>query len=98
LLNIDDRAVGVVRIDYRDKIAVVRLVAILESEQGKGHGKQLNAMIEAEARKHGVETLRVNAAPGAVGYYEKMGWQHATWNARELIGLAKDCVQMTKVL
>lgn len=98
LLNLEDRAVGVVRIDYRDKIAVVRLVAILESEQGKGHGKQLNAMIEAEAKKHGVETLRVNAAPGAVGYYEKMGWQHATWNARELIGLAKDCVQMTKVL
>lgn len=98
LLHLEDRAVGVARIDYRDNIAVVRLVAIIESEQGKGHGRQLSAMIEAEAKNHGVQTLRVNAAPGAVGYYEKMGWQHAIWNASELIGLAKDCVQMTKAL
>ncbi|MBG6209259.1 N-acetylglutamate synthase-like GNAT family acetyltransferase [Labrenzia sp. EL_126] len=86
------------RIDYRENIAVVRLVAIVESDQGKGHGRQLNALIEAEAKKHCVETLRVNAAPGAVGYYEKMGWRHAIWNVSELISLAKDCVQMTKVL
>lgn len=98
LLDLEDRAVGVARIDYRDNIAVVRLVAIVESEQGKGHGRQLNAMIEAEAKKHGVQTLRVNAAPGAVGFYEKMGWQRASWNASELIGIAKDCVQMTKTL
>lgn len=96
LLDLDDRAVGVVRIDYRGTVAVVRLVAIAETEHGKGHGRQLNAMIEAEATKHGVETLRVNAAPGAVGYYEKMGWKHAIWDASELVGLAKECVQMSK--
>ncbi|MBG6211735.1 GNAT superfamily N-acetyltransferase [Labrenzia sp. EL_126] len=98
LLILEDRAVGVVRIDYWENIAVVRLVVIVESDQGKGHGRQLKALIEAEAKKHGVVTLRVNAAPGAVGYYEKKGWRHATWNVSELISLAKYCVQITKVL
>ncbi|WP_068412121.1 GNAT family N-acetyltransferase [Labrenzia sp. OB1] len=96
LLDLDDRAFGVVRIDYKGSVAVVRLVAIAATEQGNGHGRQLNAMIEAEAKKHGVETLRVNAAPGAVGYYEKMDWKQAIWDANELVGLASNCVQMSK--
>ena len=98
LLLLDARPIGVVRLDLRGETAVVRLVAVAEGEQGKGHGKKLNALVEAEARRRGVKTLRVNAAPEALGYYEKMGWRRTTCGKSELIGLAKDCIQMSKEL
>ncbi|TKT74892.1 GNAT family N-acetyltransferase [Aquamicrobium sp. LC103] len=98
LLLLDGRAIGVVRIDFRGATAVVRLVAIAEAEQRKGHGRTLDALVAAEARRRGVSSLRVNAAPDAVGYYEKAGWLPASWDRSELVGIAKDCVQMTKAL
>jgi hypothetical protein len=42
--------------------------------------------------------LLVNAAPEAVGYYEKMGWAVYLWDAAELKGIAADCKQMAKPL
>jgi N-acetylglutamate synthase-like GNAT family acetyltransferase len=98
LLLHNGRPIGVVRLDLRGATAIVRLVAIAETEQRKGHGRKLNALVEAEARRRGVRLLRVNAAPDAVGYYERMGWRHSTWDKRELVGLARPCVQMTKDL
>lgn len=98
LLLFDARPVGVFRLDLRGEVAIVRLVAVTEREQGKGHGRKLNALVEAEARQRGVKTLRVNAAPEALGYYEKMGWQCTNWDKSELIGFAKDCIQMSKEL
>lgn len=98
LLCLDSVPIGVVRLDFQEETAVVRLVAVIEDEQGRGHGREMDALVESEARQRGVKTLHVNAAPEAVGYYEKMGWKHAVWNADELVGLAKDCIQMTKQL
>jgi N-acetylglutamate synthase-like GNAT family acetyltransferase len=98
LLLLDGRPIGVTRLDLRGNVAVVRLVAIVAAEQGKGHGRMLNALVEAEARKRGVRTLHVNAALEAVGYYEKIGWLRKSWDTTELVGLAKDCVQMIKEL
>jgi GNAT superfamily N-acetyltransferase len=98
LLLLDSSPIGVVRLDLKGEIAVVRLVAVVPEEQRKGHGRKLDALVEAEARSRGVTTLRVNAAPGAVGYYEKMGWRQAVWDKSELTGLARDCVQMIKQL
>ena len=98
LLLRDRHPLGVVRLDFRGETAVVRLVAIAEDEQGKGYGRKLNALIESEVRRRGVKTLFVNARPEAVGYYEKTGWQQASWDPDELVGLAKDCIQMTKSL
>lgn len=98
LLLLDTRPIGVVRLDLRGETAVVRLVAIAEGEQRKGHGRKLNALVEAEAKRRGIKILRVNAAPEALGYYEKMGWQHTSWDRGELVDLAKGCVQMSKEL
>lgn len=98
LLIEDGRPVAVARLDVRREIAVVRLVAVTSGEQRRGYGKVLNALIDEEARRRGVKTLRVNAAPDAVGFYEKAGWQTADWDATELTGLASDCVQMSKDL
>jgi hypothetical protein len=98
LLLLDSRPIGVVRLDLKGTIAVVRLVAIVCEEQRKGHGRRLDSLVEAEARRRSVTTLRVNAAPDAVGYYEKTGWRQFAWDKSELVGLAEGCVQMTKQL
>ena len=42
--------------------------------------------------------LFVNAAPDAIGYYEKLGWQRFSWDETELSGIAAGAIQMTKSL
>lgn len=98
LLLLDSHPIGVVRLDFRGTVAIVRLVAITTDEQGKGYGRKLDALVESEAKRRGVNTLHVNAAPDAVGYYQKTGWKHETWDSSELTGIAANCVQMTKHL
>jgi hypothetical protein len=98
LLIADGRAVGITRLDLQGEVAVVRLVAIAATEQRSGHGRVMSQLVEGEALKRGVRLLRVNAAPDAVGFYEKTGWHLAAWDPGELTGIAADCVQMEKSL
>ncbi|WP_420962124.1 GNAT family N-acetyltransferase [Brucella sp. IR073] len=98
LLLLDERPIGVVRLDYRGEVATVRLVAITAEEQGRGHGRMLEALVTDAAKRRGVRILQVNAAPDAVGYYEKTGWRRASWDPSELRGIAANCIQMTKHL
>ncbi|KXF77161.1 hypothetical protein ATN84_25425 [Paramesorhizobium deserti] len=98
LLRLNGRNIGVARLDLKGDNAVMRLVAIDAGEQARGHGRVLNALIEDEAKGRGLKTLLVNAAPTAVGFYEKTGWERFTWNASELAGIASDCIQMRKRL
>jgi GNAT superfamily N-acetyltransferase len=96
LLFEDAAPVGVVRLDVRGNIGIVRLVAIVAEKQRHGLGRAMDAAVVAEARALGIETLRVNAAADAVGFYEKTGWRRANWNPAELTGIARDAVQMEK--
>ena len=96
LLTLDERPIGVVRLDFRGEIAVVRLVGILTAEQGRGHGRMLDALAVEEARRHGVRLLQVNAANTALGFYKKNGWQPEVWDEEELVGIAARCTQMVK--
>jgi N-acetylglutamate synthase-like GNAT family acetyltransferase len=99
LLRRDGKALGVTRLDiFGEGRAAIRLVAITAAEQGNGHGRVLAEMVEQQARGFGVTTLLVNAAPTALGYYEKIGWQPHVWDATELVGLAADCIQMRKLI
>lgn len=99
LLKLDGKPLGTTRLDMRgDGTAIFRLVAITAAEQGRGHGRVLGKMVEERARAFGARTLLVNAAPEAVGFYEKTGWSHHVWDASELVGLAVDCKQMRKEL
>jgi GNAT superfamily N-acetyltransferase len=99
VLLLDGRPVGTARLDVpRKGIGIVRLVAVVEAEHGKGHGRMLGNLIDAEARRRGIMRLYVNAAPSALGYYEKLGWAREVWNPSELTGIAIDCVQMSKAL
>ena len=99
LMKRDGRAIGTTRLDdFGNGRGVVRLVAIARDVQRRGHGRVLSAMVETYARSLGIATLLVNAAPDAVGWYEKMGWEHHAWDPAELVGIAFDCVQMRKRL
>ena len=99
LLKWQGRGIGTTRFDLlADGIAAIRLVAILRAEQGKGHGRVLSRRTEDFARGRNVTKLVVNAAPLAVGFYERMGFVREAWDPAELTGIAEDCVQMTKAL
>ncbi|MBU1176534.1 MAG: GNAT family N-acetyltransferase [Alphaproteobacteria bacterium] len=93
------RAIGVVRLDKLGAgKGAVRLVAITAAEQGKGHGRVMADMCEGIARALGMHTLFVNAAPEAIGFYEKTGLERFDWDPSELVSIASQCVQMRKRL
>ncbi len=91
--------IATTRLDVRGSgLAIVRLVAVVKSEQRKGHGRALAARTEAFARDRGVTKLLVNAASAAVGFYERIGFEREPWDAAELVGWNADSVQMVKSL
>lgn len=96
LLMGGETPIGVVRLDVRDTVAIVRLVAIEPASQGQGYGRLMDSLVSQKAWGLGVRQLRVNAARTAVGFYQKTGWQAAEWDREELEGFAADCVQMVK--
>jgi GNAT superfamily N-acetyltransferase len=97
LLSLDGEPLGTVRLDnFGDGTGCIRLVAVTAAEQGRGHGRVLQRMVEKIARGLGMHTLYVNAAPSALGFYEKLGWERHVWDAEELNGIAADCIQMRK--
>lgn len=99
LLSDGDRPLGTARFDDSgDGTGIVRLVAVLAAEQGRGHGRAMQALLDAFAGARGIHTLYINAAPEAVGFYEKCGWHRHVWDSAELEGIAKDCIQMRKKL
>jgi len=98
LLLEDGIPLGVARLDQRGEIGVVRLVGIVRDKQRLGHGLRLNRLVEAEAKRRAIGLLRVNAAPDAVGFYLKAGWHEHAWDMSELVGLAKNAIQMEKLL
>ncbi|MBM3562181.1 MAG: GNAT family N-acetyltransferase [Alphaproteobacteria bacterium] len=99
LLKLRGRPIGTVRLDeVGHRSGVVRLVSIAPDVQRSGHGRELSSLTEDYARRFGITKLLVNAAPDAVGFYEKMGWKKDLWDESELTGLASDCIQMTKNL
>lgn len=97
LLKLHDRPIGTARLDEIGRgSGVVRLVSIAPDVQRSGHGRALSLLTENYARRFGIAMLLVNAAPDAVGFYEKMGWKKEMWDQLELRGLASDCIQMIK--
>ena len=99
LLKCNGAAVATVRLDVQENgVTIVRLVAVKRSEQSKGHGRVLGKHIEDFVRKKGIKKLVVNAAPDAVGYYERLGFSREIWDRAELKRMLVDVVQMAKRL
>jgi GNAT superfamily N-acetyltransferase len=81
LLKFENIPVGTVRLDTRpDSTAIVRLVAIREDHQRRGHGSVLLRETEELARRLGVKELCVHAAPDAVVFYEKHGYSRSVFD------------------
>jgi N-acetylglutamate synthase-like GNAT family acetyltransferase len=99
LLKWNGSGVATTRFDIlRAGVAAIRLVAVTRTQQGRGHGRVLAELTEAFARGKGVSKLVVNAAPDAVGYYERLGFGPEDWDPAELVGISADSVQMAKYL
>jgi N-acetylglutamate synthase-like GNAT family acetyltransferase len=76
LLLLGGIGVGTARLDMEnDRTGVVRLVAILPEFQRQGLGRTLLGAIERLAAERGLVRLYVHAAPDAVGFYARMGWE-----------------------
>jgi GNAT superfamily N-acetyltransferase len=99
LLKLDGNGIATTRLDLRGEgIAAVRLVAVIKSEQRRGHGRVLAARTEDFAREKGVTKLVVNAAADSVGYYQRIGFVPEIWDPTELTGWNANSVQMAKCL
>lgn len=99
VLELDGRIIGALRLDVlRAGRIALRLVAIAADEQAQGHGRAMSGLLETAARSLGGTELVVNAAPEAVGFYEKTGWSRFLWDPAELTGGASTCIQMRKLL
>ena len=99
LLRLNGRPIGTVRLDeFGNGTGAIRLVAIEPEFQGQGHGRVLSDFIENYARRLDIQALYVNAAPESIGYYGKLGWRPEIWDEAELIGIASECLQMSKRL
>lgn len=97
LLKLGGVPIGTTRLDVRgDGTAIFRLVAITAAEQGKGHGRVMERLVEERARALGATTLYVNAADTAVGFYRNTGWTEHSWDPTELVNISVNAVQMTK--
>ena len=99
LLKLNGRAIGTVRLDdVGNGTGAVRLVAIEPDLQRQGHGRILSDHVENYAHRLGITKLYVNAAPEAIGYYDKLGWKPELWDKDELVVIASHCRQMSKRL
>lgn len=80
LLVADGAVAGTLRLDLKpDGRAVVRLVALEPGVRGGGLGATMLGMAEALARASGARTLCVNAQPGVVGFYARLGFEPGRW-------------------
>ena len=91
-------AVGTVRLDFlNDKVAAIRLVAILPAYQGKKIGAKMLEAIEEYAKQHGVHKLVTNAAINAEGFYKSIGYDNEEWiDPGE--GIARPTTPMIKII
>lgn len=99
LLKFGGAGVATARLDVRyDRSAVVRLVAVVEEAQRKGHGREMMERVEKLARSKGARTLNVNADIGALGFYEKLGYVSHPWDPTQHAVIQGYAKQMRKRL
>ena len=97
LLKLGERNIGTVRLDdFGGGVGAVRLVAIVSDGQRRGYGRKLMELVEGRALAMGSQRLVMNAAPDAVGFYEKLGWTRHVWSEDELARNQAAIVQLVK--
>ena len=84
-------AIGVIRIDIEEDLAIFRRVAIREDRQRLGHGTQLMRLAERFAQGHGCTHLYSYVDADAISFYERCGFQRdRSYSTSELhVGMEK---------
>lgn len=78
LYSLGTLPVGTVRLDLtteRPSLGTVRLVAVIPEYQRQGFGTLMLRELELFAVARRLRELKVHAAPEAVPFYKKLGWQ-----------------------
>ena len=70
----------------RDGIAWLENIWVLPTYMGQGVGKDLFTHALTRARERGFKTMRLEAEPNAIGFYEKMGMRKVGEYQYELDG------------
>jgi N-acetylglutamate synthase-like GNAT family acetyltransferase len=76
--------VSVARIYHRQKDVGLSLVAVDPMHRGKGIGRELISHTIAYLRQEGIREVFVNAAYGAVEFYQKSGFSEKLWHPETL--------------
>jgi GNAT superfamily N-acetyltransferase len=84
--------IGAVRIDFADRIAYLRSVAITEPDQRRGFGRVMINLAESFARSQGAKRVESDVAPDAVVFYEKCGYRLLGTHRRSNVPMYKDLV------
>jgi GNAT superfamily N-acetyltransferase len=70
-----DEAVGVIRVDAQDDVALLRRVAVREDLQRQGYGRSLLRAAERFASAQGCTRAVSHVDAGAVEFYERCGFR-----------------------
>ena len=73
--NADGEVIACARLQINEnQIGQVRYMAVANSQQEKGLGKNLLLFLENKARKLGLKSISLQARENAYGFYEKLGY------------------------
>lgn len=76
IATIDNKIVGSVRLRIlSSNLGSLGYLAVLSEFQGQGIGKQLVLSLLEVARGKGVKTVRAKVREGAIGFYQKLGFE-----------------------
>lgn len=74
----------------------IRWLYVLPARQGGGVGSEILGRLESAGREAGLKSVRLHAAPGAVGFYRRNGYREAS--PGEGVGHGHDGLEMSKEL
>jgi GNAT superfamily N-acetyltransferase len=85
-----DVAVGVIRVDVQDDVAIFRRVAVRDDLQRRGYGRQLLQAAQRFAVERGCTQAVSHVDRNAVGFYERCGFRRdSEFSGRRAITMSK---------
>jgi GNAT superfamily N-acetyltransferase len=71
-------AIGAIRVDVDDQLAIFRQIAVREDIQRRGHGRVMLSLAEGFAQEKRCRLVRIYSAPDAAGFYARCQYhQHS---------------------
>jgi N-acetylglutamate synthase-like GNAT family acetyltransferase len=76
MLDENEEAVAVCRLQFNSsKVGQIRFMAVEESSQGKGLGKEILNYLENKAKEQGIKFIVLDARENAINFYLSMGYE-----------------------